>query len=177
MVQEIIGKDIWFFNNGQKVPSGDKSRSWVACMRYGFISAGQTKKDYTYARKPKTKDILCIYQGKVGFVGIGLVQETAVPINYFKLDDGKSLRNREGIIMGDTKNHGLFHLNTDPVLCEQVIKVDWKEINKSPLWMGKEEDGYFAKRPTCLSLNSETDTLRRLQDHFNVKFISDNFSI
>lgn len=93
MPQEIIGNDIWFFNNGANVPNGDQSRNWEACKKYGFISAGQTKKDYTYARKPKTHDILCIYQSERGYVGIGIVERPAIPIRQFLLGNGTSLRN------------------------------------------------------------------------------------
>jgi hypothetical protein len=173
-MQNIFGKNIWFFNNGQNVPDGDLSRNWEACKIYGFISAGQTKKDYTYARKPKTNDILCVYQSKIGFVGIGTVRRTAVPIRQFLYDDENSLRDKPGIIMGDRRNHGLFHLEEDPILCEQVLKVDWKVIDKNPLWMSKNEEGYFSQIATCVSLNSEHSTLLRIQSHFEVTFILNN---
>lgn len=176
-MKEIHGNNIWFFNNGQTVPSGDNSRNWEACKTYGFVSAGQTQKDYTYARKPRTNDILCIYQSNVGYVGIGIVSRPALPINQFLLDDGKSLRNRPGIVMGDRRNHGLFHLEDDPVLCEQVIKVEWKVIDKEPLWIGKNEDGFFAPRATCKSLNEQSPTLKKIQEHFKVIFISEKFKV
>lgn len=176
-MKEIKGNDIWFFNNGQTVPAGDESRNWDACKTYGFISAGQTRKDYTYARKPRTNDILCVYQSQLGFVGIGLVSKPAIPINQFFLDDGKSLRNRPGIIMGDRRNHGLFHFEEDPILCEQVIKIDWKIIDIIPLRMKKEEDGFFAPINTCMPLYNESATLKRLQVHFDATFISKKFTV
>ncbi|RYE55219.1 MAG: hypothetical protein EOP48_10665 [Sphingobacteriales bacterium] len=174
-MKEIHGNNIWFFNNGQTVPTGDESRNWNACKSYGFISAGQTKKDYTYARKPKTHDILCVYQSKVGYIGIGVVEKPALPINQFYLEDGKSLRNRPGIIMGDRRNHGLFHLEEDPILCEQVLRIEWKEVDKNPLWMEDDEPGFFARINTCFLLNNEPATLKRLQNHFDIIFISNNF--
>ena len=95
----------------------------------------------------------------------------AIPIRQFHFDDVNSLRNKPGIIMGDRRNHGLFHLEEDPILCEQVLKVDWNVLDKTPLWMGKKEDGHFSRRGTCVSLNNEESTLLRIQSHFEVKFI------
>ena len=155
-IKIVQGNNIWFFNTGSDVPNYDLSRNWEACKVYGFISAGQTKKDYKYARKPKTGDILCCYESKTGYVGIGIVEKPALPISQFKLQDGKSLRNRKFIVMGDRRNHGLFHKEEDPILSEQVIKVCWKEISRPPLKLKIEDYGFYAPINTCMPLNLQT---------------------
>ncbi len=176
-IQIVEGKNIWFFNTGSVVPDGDRSRNWEACKIYGFVSAGQTKKDCTYARKPKTKDILCCYESGMGYVGIGVVERPALPINQFKLADGKSLRNLPNIIMGGRRANGLFNKEEDPILCEQVLKVSWKVIDKTYLNLGRNDYGFYAPINTCMPLNDKCATLKVLQKYFKVEFKSDYFKV
>jgi hypothetical protein len=70
-------------------------RSWADCRQYGFMSAGQGKRYRKLMQEFRPGDVIAAYWSKRGqlggYVGIGIVQESAVSVKDF-LVGGKSLR-------------------------------------------------------------------------------------
>jgi len=99
-----------------------KSRSWAEARQYGFFSAGggswytQTLSmlnpgDRIWARIPKE-----------GFVGVGIVEETAQPANSYKIETPEGMRPCLEVL-----KKGDYHRDNvdDPELSEHFVKVRW----------------------------------------------------
>lgn len=78
---------------------------------------------------------------------------------------------------GSGRSRGLFHQEEDPILCEQIIKVCWKVVDRNPMNLKRNEFGFYAPINTCMPFNEETETLTVLQEHFVVGFRSERFSV
>jgi len=165
-----VERDLWFFNIGTIVPSKNTRRQWNACREYGFVSAGQTSRDVQYACRLKRDDIICAYESGTGYIAIGQVQEKAIPILQFRLDDGRTLHNLPYINMGDKFDKGLFENANDINKCEYVAKVKWFDTSYLPLWIPKGSYGYYAPRNTTADLKHKDDTIKVIEQHFKVKF-------
>ncbi len=160
---------IWFLNVGTIVPDNSKRRVWKACKKHGFVSAGQTPKDVTYICKLRRRDIICLYESTTGYLAIGKVMRPAVPVRRFKLEDGSTLHGKEFVNMGDDSDKGLFKNEFDERLCEYVAKIEWIKIADTPLYMNKDEEGFFAPRNTVKEIELES-TMERLEEHFGIRF-------
>jgi|GEM_PF-2168204 len=160
---------IWFVNVGTIVPDDSKRRVWAACEKHGFVSTGQTPKDVTYICKLRREEIICLYESAIGYLAIGKVLRPAIPIRQFKLEDGSTLHNKEFVNMGDESDRGLFKNEYDERICEYVSKIKWIKIAYSPLYMRKQEVGFFAPRNTVKEIES-IQTLKRLEKHFHIRF-------
>jgi len=120
---DLMGFD---FKNGiyyVNVGEGD-NRSWADSRRYGFLSAGQDQKWSDPIRTLVVGDIVIAYLKKHGYVGVGRVIKTAVPVNDFRYK-GKSLRSVKLI------QPNLFE-NSDNVKSEYLVKIEWiKSVESS----------------------------------------------
>lgn len=137
-------------------------RSWEDCRRYGFISAGQGK---WYSRslnllKPGARIFACI--PKVGYVGVGIVQEEVVPIKDFQV-----------MIAGvnrpllDADLHVRMDRDVeDPDLCEYVVQVEWIKTvpRQEAIW----EKGMFANQNSACKLRNQF-TIERLTEYFRLE--------
>ena len=77
------------FKNGLyyvNVGEGDH-RCWEDCHKYGFISAGQNKKWSDPIRTFEIGDVVCAYLKGKGYVGVGIVEQKAVRVNDFKIEN------------------------------------------------------------------------------------------
>ncbi|MEK4976642.1 endonuclease NucS domain-containing protein [Bacillus sp. FSL K6-6540] len=136
-------------------------RNWEDCRRYGFISAGQGRwySNTLNLLKPGARIFACI--PKVGYVGVGVVEDEVVPIKDFQVVvDGKNIPLLEA---------GL-HVNMDkdvddPDLCEYVVRVDWiKTLPKhEAIW----EKGMFANQNSACKLRNQF-TIERLTHYFQI---------
>ncbi|URJ46981.1 endonuclease NucS [Paenibacillus polymyxa] len=137
-------------------------RNWEDCRRYGFISAGQGK---WYSRslnllKPGARIFACI--PKVGYVGVGIVQEEVVPIKEFQV-----MVNGVNIPLLDADIHVRMDTDVDgPDLCEYVVRVEWvKTVSKQEaIW----EKGMFANQNSACKLRNQF-TIERLTEHFRLE--------
>ncbi|WP_277375692.1 endonuclease NucS domain-containing protein [Paenibacillus polymyxa] len=137
-------------------------RNWEDCRRYGFISAGQGK---WYSRslnllKPGARIFACI--PKVGYVGVGIVQEEVVPIKEFQV-----MVNGVNIPLLDADIHVRMDTDVDdPDLCEYVVQVEWvKTVSKQEaIW----EKGMFANQHSACKLRNQF-TIERLTKHFRLE--------
>ncbi|WP_339304096.1 endonuclease NucS domain-containing protein [Paenibacillus sp. FSL R5-0519] len=156
------GKAPW---NGKDyyVSLGDgEYRNWEDCRKYGFISAGQGK---WYSRslsllKPEDRLFVCI--PKVGYVGVGIVQEEVVPIKEFQV-----LHGEENVPLLNSDLRVKMDKDVDdPDLCEYVVRVKWikTRAKQEAIW----EKGMFANQNSACKLRNQF-TLDRLTEHFELE--------
>ncbi len=74
----VFAKGIYYVNVGEGA-----HRSWEDCRIYGFLSAGQEKKWSDQIRSLQAGDAVVAYLKGAGYVGVGLVDEPAVPVGQF----------------------------------------------------------------------------------------------
>jgi hypothetical protein len=159
--QSLFGFDyqngIYYVNIGE-----GKTRSWVDCQQYGFLSAGQGKKWSDPLRTLEKGDVVVAYLKRHGFVGVGKVLEKAVQINSFKFNN-KTLHQ----IPLDCK--GMF-VNSDNENSEYVLKVEWVVAvdAKEAKWASK--SGLFTTQQIKASLQNQEKTLEFLEKEFGISF-------
>jgi hypothetical protein len=155
------GKQPW---NGRDyyVSLGDGTfRSWEDCRKYGFISAGQGRwySNTLSLLSPGSRVFACI--PKTGYVGVGIVQETVVPIKDFTVQiDGMQIP----LIEADLEVSMDIDID-DPDLCEYVVRVEWqKTVSKTQAYW---EKGMFANQNSACKLRNQF-TLEKLAKFFEI---------
>lgn len=137
-------------------------RTWEDCRKYGFISGGQGKW-YSQTLKllfPGSRVFVNI--PKTGYVGVGTVKESAVPVKDFKVAlDGNEVSILDAPV--DAPNMGE---NADDLdLSEYLVRVEWlKAVPRNEAFW---EKGLFAIQHTACRLTSSF-TIERLSQHFGL---------
>ena len=154
------GNSIYFLNVGE----GDgKTRCWEDCKEYSFMSGGQDYKKW--GRKMeifKPDDIVLAYLSGSGYVGVGLVEEEAVPASKFlfknKLLSTYPLKNKNVCsVTGDIKD------------ADFAIKVKWiKAVDRNNAVKAQKDT--FINRSMMASMENQKQTLIFLENKFSVKF-------
>lgn len=137
-------------------------RNWEDCRRYGFISAGQGRwySNTLNLLKPGARIFACI--PRVGYVGVGIVQEEVVPIKDFQVTI-----NEENVPLLEVDLHVKMDKDVDdPDFCEYVVRVEWiKTASKhEAIW----ERGMFANQNSVYKLRNQF-TIERLTEHFKLE--------
>lgn len=146
-------------------------RNWEDCQKYGFISGGQGK---WYSQTLKLLFIgsrIFVNIPKTGYVGVGIVKETAVPVREFKIT--KNIENSESatgaeqipILDAPLKAPQMNDNADDLDLCEYLVRVEW--IKTLPRNKAYWEKGLFAIQHTACRLSSSF-TIEKLCQHFNL---------
>lgn len=154
---------IYLLNVGEK----GNHRAWIYCRKYGFMSAGQGKRWSGLIREFKPNDIIAAYWSKTGFrggyVGIGIVKSSAVPVKEF-LIDRKSLRE----LPLDEIN--IFDNCDNPEKSEWVIGVHWVATVPVEERKWRSNVGLFSTPSTKASIEKQLKTLKFLEQEFGVNF-------
>lgn len=157
------GKEAW---NGKDfyvaLGEGDHRR-WSDCRKYGFVSAGQGR---WYSRTleqlvPSARVFVCL--PKQGYVGVGTVKESAVPVKDFTVEvNGEE----KPILNADLEAPKMYENADDPDLSEYLVRVDWLKTlpTDQAIW----EKGMYANQNSATKLRSKF-TLDRLTEHFGLK--------
>ncbi|MHB8967101.1 MAG: endonuclease NucS domain-containing protein [Thermoleophilia bacterium] len=157
------GGEVW---NGKDfyVSFGDgEHRNWEDGRRYGFVSAGQGK---WYSRTmeqllPGARIFAMI--PSIGYVGVGFVTETVVPVNEFKVEiDGKVIP----ILSAPINAPNMSENSDNPELSEYVVRVEWQEtVGKDEAYW---EKGLFANQNSVCRLKNRF-TLENLKKFFKLE--------
>ncbi len=137
-------------------------RAWEDCQKYGFISGGQGK---WYSQTlnllfPGSRVFVNI--PKTGYVGVGIVKESAVPVNEFNvLLDGKEVPILSAPLIATNMGENA----DDSDLSEYLVRVEWLRAvpRNEAFW----EKGLFALQHTACRLTSSF-TIERLSQHFGL---------
>jgi len=135
-----------------------KDRNWEDMRKYGFISAGGGMKYVGALQRLAPNDAIVAYQKGVGYVGYGIVQERAVPVDTF-LIDGKQILEADIIAPDFCHNVG----NID--LCEFVVRVEWRKTYT------------FEEAKTFPGVFANQNIVCKLRHPATVAFLEQNFPI
>ncbi|OBA44375.1 hypothetical protein A5789_09355 [Nocardia sp. 852002-51101_SCH5132738] len=140
----------------------EEFRNWDDMRRYGFVSAGQGEK--------YRKAMLNLQPGarvwaeipSRGYVGVGEVVETALPVTEFDVEvDGSPTP----ILQAPVRAANIGANAYDPTMCEYFVRVRWLDTRprEDAFW----EKGMFANQNVVAKLRHPF-TLQRLADTFDV---------
>ncbi len=141
-------------------------RSWADCRKYGFMSAGQTARHIALIRDFKPNDIIAAYWSKKGekggYVGIGVVKTSAIPIKEFKIK-GQSLSSFP------LTQPNIFENSDNTEKSEWAIEIAWiKTVDeKNCKFISKV---IFSTPSTKASLEKQLKTLKFLEQEFGINF-------
>lgn len=156
------GSEAW---NGRDfyVSLGEEpSRSWEDCQKYGFVSGGGGK---WYTQTLKSLFIgarVFVNIPKAGYVGVGIVKDTVVPVKDFKV----SVNSQEVAILDAPLKATKMSENLEDLdLCEHLVRVEW--IKTVPRDKAYWEKGLFALQHTACKMTSSF-TIEKLSQHFGL---------
>jgi len=148
---------LYYVNIGEGI-----HRCWEDCKNYGFLSAGQDRKWSDPIRTIEIGDIVVGYLKKHGYVGIGKVEEKAVRVNDFRIDN-------KPLSHFNLKVPNIFE-NCDNEKSEFLVKVNWIKTfeRKNAKW--KSKSGLFSTQLIKSSLQGQPTTIEFLENEFDVNF-------
>jgi hypothetical protein len=145
----------WFVNVGE-----GPHRNWDDNMRYKYIGAGHGHRYSGSLKKLKPGDEIFAYMKGKGYVGYGVVIESACMVKDFIVDsEGKNLLELP-LTAPDVSEH-----QDDPEMCEWAVKVDWKKIFHRN--QAKSFKGLFANQNIVCKLRHQ-QTLDFLREQFEI---------
>ena len=141
----------------------DEISSWEDCIKYGFISAGGGRWYFTTLKQLFPGARLFAMIPKVGYLGVGIVKDYAVPISEFKVNcDG-----HEKYLMDiSLKCEGIKKDSDDLEKCEYLVRIEWIKTNleSEAFWM----KGLRANQNSAFRLSNQF-TLNKLIEHFGLE--------
>jgi uncharacterized protein len=181
-----ILKDIRFVNVGEDPlrpkPGWVSRRQWNACIKYCFLSAGQALTYNQPLLNLQIDDIVAAFITGRGYVGIGVVENTAIDIKDFSFN-GKKLKNLDidkryitGTLV-DTETVDTLPYLRKTIFCnannektEYAVRIKWKEtvFKEEAYW--KKNAGLFANPSIQSNLKNQQKTIDFLQQKFGVNF-------
>lgn len=133
-----------------------KDRAWEDMRKFGFLSAGGGGKYIRALSTLKPGNFVMAYQKQAGYVGLGEVVGSALPVSEFRFGD-------QPILSLPLQASDFGHNLDDLELCEFVVGVDWKKT--FPLSEAKTFQGVFANQNVVCKLRDPA-TLRFLAQSF-----------
>ena len=138
-------------------------RTWEDAQRYGFVSGGQGR---WYSRTleqlfPGAR--VFVHIPEEGYVGVGIVEEEAVPVKEFTVSVDGATR---PILEAPLKAPSMGENADDPEKSEYLVRVNWinTRSREDAIW----EKGMFANQNTACKLRNQF-TLDRLTDRFDLE--------
>jgi hypothetical protein len=147
---------IYYFNVGEGT-----YRSWVDCRKYGFLSAGHGKIWGEQARGLRVGDVVVAYLSRKGYVGVGVVIESAVMAKDFRVN-GKRLDELDLVCKRMLENAD------DPENAEYPVRVEWKVSCSASEAKWTRTKGLFTARMARASLQNQPKTLDFVSSAFNI---------
>ncbi len=138
----------------------DDRRSWGDAVKYGFVSAGGGRWYSQTLSQLFPGARIFVYIPQTGYVGVGKVLETVVPVKDFKVRiDEKEIP----ILKATIKARDMAVGVDDSALSEYLVRVEWiKTLSKEEAYY---ETGMFANQNTAAKLRNRF-TLEKLIKHF-----------
>lgn len=151
-----FANDVYYVNVGE-----GEHRSWDDCHRYGFLAAGHGPKWRDQICRLLKGDAVVAYLAGAGYVGLGVVQATAVPANRFKVEGtplGK-LPLTEPRILDDADSADF---------AEYLVGVKWRKAVPRHKAFFKSKSGLFTTQLVRASLSRQPKTIAFLEESFGV---------
>jgi hypothetical protein len=141
-----------------------RHRAWEDCCKYGFVSGGQGRwySNSLHQLFPGAR-IFAFLPGQ-GFVGVGYVRTSAVPVREFVAKDEKGVE--KPLLQLPLKAAAMSENSDDPDKSEYVVGVEWKETQ--PREKAYRETGMQGNQNTAWRLRNRF-TLEKLKQHFRLE--------
>ena len=144
----------------------DDNQDWEEARKYGFVSAGGGA---WYSRSLSLLEpggrVWVNIPGGVGYVRVGIVQDEAVPIDHFRVDDGKGMVPITSLRL-KAANHKTQAQDVDKA--EHFVRVEWIRTVSVPEAM--REKGFFGNQNSAAKPRAKKwhHTVERLKLRFGV---------
>lgn len=145
----------------------DEDRDWEEARKYGFISAGGGAwYSRTLALLEPGGRVWVNIPGGVGYVGVGIVKESVVPIDEFLVDDVNGKKVPITTLPVRAAKHTT--MAQDPEKAEHLVRVEW--IKTVPLKDAVKEKGFFGNQNSAAKPRAKNwaFTVDRLKQRFGV---------
>ena len=161
--KEAAWQGDWYVNLGMDTPDAPKvdarglnyERHWEFCRELGYVSAGGHPRYWRPLLKLSVGDRVWVYQRQAGYLGTGVVEHPAMPIDQVALEDGSKLVDRLDRL--DLNQSG------DPDGYAYAIRVRWAAT--VPINEARFFSGAFANQNVVCKLTNEA-TLTFLRKEF-----------
>lgn len=139
------------------------SRRWEDALKYGFV-AGGGKKWHSGSLGQLQPGHRVFVKVPDGYVAVGKVIETVKPVGEFEVPVNGGTK-KPILDVEDLAAPDMGHDLGDAEKQEYLVRVEWeKAYPKNQAWW---EPGLFANQNTAAKLR-DTDTIKRLEEHFGV---------
>jgi hypothetical protein len=151
-----FANDIYYVNVGEC-----EKRTWADCKKHGFLSAGGGASWRDQICRLVPGDAVAAYQKGKGYVGLGLVVESAIQASRFKVK-GRPLSTYS------LSAPRMFAHPENPEKCEWVARVKWARAVDLADARFKRRSGLFTSQLVRASLSRQTKTLEFLEQSFGI---------
>lgn len=155
------------WNNEYYVNFGQwEARDWEDGIKYSFIAAGGAQRFRDAMERLSPGDRVWVNVPGNGFVGVGIVEEPAVPVTDFMVTSATGERVPILSVSLKAKNMGAHA--EDPTTTEYLVRVKW--IKTVPLSKAVRERGFFGNQ-NCVVQPKDAKwpyTIERLKQHFGI---------
>lgn len=139
-------------------------RNWDDALKYGFISAGKGRKYSRVLERLQPGHLVCAYIPKTGYVGVGQVTSSAVPIKDFNfLENGQPVPASQLAF----KAADALHDFDNPEQSEWLVGVKW--LQDVPREQALSGSNLFSNQYIACRLTDQ-GTLDALNKHFPTAF-------
>jgi len=143
-----------------------EGRNWEDAMKYGFVSAGGGSWYTQTLNMLEVGSRIWVNVPRVGYVGVGTVEEPAKDINNFRvvLSDGKEMP----LLQAPLSSPGIGKNADDPELTEYVVRIRWTKA--VPFAEAVSERGFFGNQNTVARPTSSKwiYTIQILKERFGI---------
>ena len=136
--------------------------TWLDSQKYGFISAGGGKWYSNSLKQLFVGARVFAMIPKKGYIGVGIVEETSVPIKDFQVIENNG---NKSILEVNLKCGSIKQNPDDLINCEYLVRVEW--IKTIP-----EEDAYWEK-----GLRANQNSAFRLMNKFTLEKLIEHFEL
>lgn len=159
------GKEPW---NGEFYVSFGEGvhRNWEDAVKYGFISAGGGSWYSQTLGMLEPEDRIWVNVPACGYVGVGTVKETVVPLDEFKVTNDKG----EEVALSNVplKAPNVFDPDRSEEQKEHFVSIEW--IKTVPVRQAVKEKGFFGNQNTVAKPRTRkwSHTVERLKKRFDI---------
>lgn len=142
-------------------------RDWDDAVKYSFISAGGGTRFRDAMIRLEPNDRVWVNVPGYGYVGVGIVEDTAVRLSEFMVTDDKGIR--VPILQLPLKCPKMQARAGDPDMTEYLVRVKW--IKTVPLSQAVRERGFFGNQ-NCVVQPKDAKwpyTVERLKQRFGIQ--------
>jgi len=146
----------YYYNVGEGV-----HRNWDDYIEYGFISAGQAPRFRDAMLGFHKGDMIAAYLKGHGFVGIGQITQTAMPVREVLIENVPLLQKK-------LTCPNISENSNNPEKSEYVALVNWISSYSRSKAKWKAKSGLFTSQLVRASMDSQPETVKYLEREFAV---------